>query len=438
MTEFDERDEEVDEFDEETFLEEDRKTEWVSPRDVVLGDLYGNADKIAAEMHRAFHQWGKTHCVTRRCDIQGGRLGASMRGHKVFKKALVDAEEYLRSKIENMGFTLDIEDIEFADDGGAPVAYLGGNPRKPFGADVGAIFHCLFTGLADRLRAINCKHVVIGLSGGLDSTLALLVAARACDKRHIHVYTMPGFGTSGRTRGNAEKLCRGLGLTLETISIVDACRQHFKDIGHDENVHDVVYENVQARERTQILMDKANQVGGIVLGTGDMSEIALGWSTYNGDHMSMFAVNAGVPKTTVRDVCAWWAKHHAGEAADAVNDIIATPVSPELLPGKDGEIAQKTEDKVGPYELHDFFLFHFIEKQRGRQEIVEAAVAAFEGDYDRETIEKWLDVFFRRFFTQAFKRNCQPDGIPIFSVYLSPERFRVPSGFSPNVFLRRV
>ncbi len=430
MTEFDETDEfedEIDEFDEEAALEEMEKTEWVSPRDVVLGDLYGNADKIIMEMDRANRKWGKFRCVTRLCDLYGGNLGHAMREHKAFKKAMADAEAYLRSQMEDSGYTLEIEEFDFTDDCACPVAYLGGNPRKPFRADVGAVFDRLCAGLRERLQAIRCRHVVLGISGGLDSTLALLVASRVCAETHIHVYTMPGFGTSGRTRCNAEKLCRGLGLDLVTIPIADACRQHFRDIGHDENVHDVVYENVQARERTQILMDKANQVGGIVLGTGDMSEIALGWSTYNGDHMSMFAVNAGVPKTTVRDVCAWWAKLNRGEAADAVNDIIATPVSPELLPGKDGEIAQKTEDKVGPYELHDFFLFHFIEKQRGRQAIVDAAAAAFEGDYDRETIERWLDVFFTRFFTQAFKRNCQPDGIRVFPFELSLRGWWIPS-----------
>ncbi len=433
------------EFDEtEEFDEEMGNVECIVPQNVVLGDLYGNADKILADLEYEYVRRGRLRFLVYRWSLHGGDLGFDMQEHVAFKKAMSDAEAYLMSRVREIDedITLEIAGDDMDEVELTEVPYSNKFPRKPFHADVGHIFNNLSVGLRRRLQAINCKHVVIGISGGLDSTLVVLVAAKTFnelgyDKRHIHVYTMPGFGTSGRTRGNAEKLCRGLGLTLETIPIAEACRQHFRDIGHDENVHDVVYENVQARERTQILMDKANQVGGIVLGTGDMSEIALGWSTYNGDHMSMFAVNAGVPKTTVRDVCAWWAKHNKGEAADAVNDIVATPVSPELLPGKDGEIAQKTEDKVGPYELHDFFLFHFIERQRGRRAIVDAAVAAFEGDYDRETIEKWLDVFFTRFFTQAFKRNCQPDGIPIFSVYLSPERFRVPSGFSPNVFLRR-
>ena len=223
-------------------------------------------------------------------------------------------------------------------------------------------------------------------------------------------------------------------MKLETIDITAACRQHFKDIGQSERVHDVTYENAQARERTQILMDKANQVNGIVVGTGDMSEIALGWCTYNGDHMSMFGVNAGVPKTVVREVCRWWADGHPGQAAAALLDIIATPVSPELLPAKRGKIAQKTEDKVGPYELHDFFLWHFVAEQAGRADILKAAKKAFKKQYGAAVIAKWLDVFFRRFFSQAFKRNCAPDGVPVFPVYLSPSAWHVPSDISGRCF----
>ncbi len=406
-----------------------------------LGDLPENARKILREIERAYGEHGTVFFSVAAADFYGGDPLPDMMRHRAFARVATEARAWIQAEARRIDEKIDVAFEELGETEAPRVPYLGGVPRKPFHADSARVFACLAEGLARRLSAIRCRRVVIGISGGLDSTLAVLVAVRAfenlgLDKSGIRVYTMPGFGTSGRTRGNAEKLCRGLGLDLETISIVEACRQHFKDIGHDENVHDVVYENVQARERTQILMDKANQVGGIVLGTGDMSEIALGWSTYNGDHMSMFAVNAGVPKTTVRDVCAWWASSRAGEAAEAARDIVATPVSPELLPGANGEIAQKTEDKVGPYELHDFFLFHFIEKEWGRAEIVEAACAAFAGDYVRDTIEAWLDVFFTRFFSQAFKRNCQPDGIPVFSVYLSPQSFYVPSGFSPNAFLR--
>jgi NAD+ synthase (glutamine-hydrolysing) len=252
-------------------------------------------------------------------------------------------------------------------------------------------------------------------------------------KTGIKVYTMPGFGTTGRTRGNAELLCEGLGLNLETIDITKACLQHFKDIGHDPENHDVTYENVQARMRTMVLMNKANQTGGIVLGTGDMSEIALGWSTYNGDHMSMFGVNAGVPKTVVRNVCRWWAEgmrrkgRKAKLAADAVFDILDTPVSPELLPAKDGEIVQKTEDRIGPYELHDFFIWRTVVCGERRRSIRAAAKRAFKGVYSEGEIDRWLDVFCRRLVTQSFKRNCAPDGIKVFPAYFGPEDWHIPS-----------
>ena len=303
-----------------------------------------------------------------------------------------------------------------------------------------------YAALAIRLDRIGAKSVTIGLSGGLDSTLCLLVAVEAfkilrLPRKSIKVYTMPGFGTTGRTRGNAETLCEGLGLKLETIDIRKSCLQHFRDIGQDPDRHDVTYENAQARMRTMILMDKANQTGGIVLGTGDMSEIALGWCTYNGDHMSMFGVNAGVPKTAVRDVCRWWAedvqwmngaekgakKAPELKAAKALLDIVATPVSPELLPAKNGEIAQKTEDRIGPYELHDYFLWHFVNDGEGRDAILKSAKKAFKGQYDAATVKKWLDVFFRRLFSQAFKRNCAPDGVKVFSFDLSPHGWWIPS-----------
>ena len=317
----------------------------------------------------------------------------------------------------------------------------GPDARLPFCGRPGEVFACQVSGLVKRLRAMPwCRQVVLGISGGLDSALALLVAYEAFsvlgyDPKGIHVYTMPGFGTTKRTRGNADLLCEGLGLDLEEIDITCACRQHFKDIGQPVGRHDVVFENAQARERTQILMDKANQFGGIVLGTGDLSEIALGWCTYNGDHMSMFTVNAGVPKTAVRDVCRWWAEvrtvrdgsRSPAKSAAALLDIIATPVSPELLPAKGGEIQQKTEDRIGPYELHDFFLWHFIVDREGRTAIRAAARKAFKNEYDAKTIEKWLEIFFKRFFSQAFKRNCAPDGIPVFPVYLAPNAWHIPS-----------
>ncbi len=302
-----------------------------------------------------------------------------------------------------------------------------GKPQKVFALQT--------AGLAARLSAIGCKHAVVGLSGGLDSALALLVTVAAFerlgyDKQGIHVYTMPGFGTTSRTRGNAEVLAEGLGLKLETISIARACRAHLKDIGHDGKTPDLTYENAQARLRTLILMDKANMTGGIVIGTGDMSEIALGWCTYNGDHMSMFAVNNGVPKTVVREVCAWWAKTNVGAAGAALEDIVNTPISPELTRN------QKTEDTVGPYELHDFFLAEFVGRNRSRSEVFARAFKAFKGRYDAVTIGRWLEVFVRRLLTQSFKRNCAPDGIKIYrDVYFGPYDWHLPSDIASRVKL---
>jgi NAD+ synthase (glutamine-hydrolysing) len=309
-------------------------------------------------------------------------------------------------------------------------AYLGLPPKKgsrtPFPMAASRVFEKQVSGLCRRLKAISCHDCVLGLSGGLDSTLALIVVFEAFDrlgfdKRGIHVYTMPGFGTSARTKGNAGLLCEGLGLELETIDIVKSCRQHFRDIGHDGRTPDITFENVQARMRTLVLMNKANMTGGIVVGTGDMSEIALGWCTYNGDHMSMFAVNSGVPKTVVRRVCAWWAARNPGKAAQAVLDIIATPVSPELVKG------QVTEDKIGPYELHDFFLWNFIVNEMGSKDLRIAAEKRFAGVYPPETVAGTLEIFMRRFFTQAFKRNCAPDGIKVFPFELSLRGWWIPS-----------
>ena len=371
--------------------------------------------------------------------IRGGDCG-SLNDHPAFQTALAAAQEKCLKAVAKLKRA---PKVTFTSGGWgpSPIAGAGPDPRLPFCGRPGEVFSRQVAGLARRLAAIGCRQAVVGLSGGLDSALALLVTVTAFDllglgRAGVHVFTMPGFGTTKRTRGNAEDLAEGLGLKLETIDITSACRQHFRDIGQSERVHDVTYENAQARERTQILMDKANQVDGIVVGTGDMSEIALGWCTYNGDHMSMFGVNAGVPKTVVREVCRWWAegKGAGGLAAKALLDILATPVSPELLPAKRGKIAQKTEDKVGPYELHDFFLWHFIAEQAGRAEILRAAKKAFRGQYGATVISTWLDVFFKRFFSQSFKRNCAPDGVPVFLVYLSPSAWHVPSDISSAAF----
>ena len=288
------------------------------------------------------------------------------------------------------------------------------------------VFEIQTSALMTRLEAIGCRDVVIGLSGGLDSALALLVAAEAfkrlgLDAKGLHVLTMPGFGTSGRTKGNAELLSQGLGLALETVDITPLVRRHFADIGHDESVRDVTYENAQARARTYVLMDRANQVGGIVVGTGDLSELALGWCTFNGDHMSMYGVNAGVPKTLIRHMAEWYARERGGSAGKALLDILATPVSPELLPASaNGEISQKTEDKVGPYELHDFFLYHFIGRGASKGKIQMLAEKAFCGTYDAKTVSKWLGVFMHRFFSQQFKRSCSPDGPKVGRISLAP------------------
>ena len=288
--------------------------------------------------------------------------------------------------------------------------------------------------LAHRLSHIGCGSV-IGISGGLDSTLALLITAKAYDRLNqprtrIHAVTMPGFGTTGRTRSNAEILCERLGVTFSTVSIEKAVRQHFADIGHDGVKTDVTYENSQARERTQILMDIANMENAIVIGTGDLSELALGWATYNGDHMSMYGVNGSIPKTLVRHLVSYFAQTTDDAALrETLLDILATPVSPELLPpDKDGKIAQVTEDLVGPYSLHDFFLFYFLRFGFGPKKIFRLAKYAFDGAYTDETILKWLATFCRRFFQQQFKRSCLPDGPKVGTVGISPRGdFHMPS-----------
>ena len=299
------------------------------------------------------------------------------------------------------------------------------------------------TGLAQRMKKTGIHRAVVGISGGLDSTLALLVTTQAVKSLQLPTenvigITMPGFGTSGRTYRNSRALMDELGVTVKEISIKDACLQHFKDIGHDPSVFDVTYENVQARERTQILMDIANKEGALVVGTGDLSELALGWATYNGDHMSMYAVNASVPKTLVRYLVAYYADEAAGNGArKTLLDILSTPVSPELLPpDSDGGIVQQTEAIVGDYELHDFFLFHMLRNGFPPKKIYMLACKAFEGVFDKDVILHWLNVFYRRFFSQQFKRSCLPDGVKVGSVCLSPRGdWRMPSDASAALWL---
>lgn len=314
------------------------------------------------------------------------------------------------------------------------------------------IFSIQVMGLAKRLVHTGCKKVVIGISGGLDSTLALLVCVKTFDKlglsrKGIVGVTMPGFGTTDRTHGNAVALMESLGVSQMEINISDSVKQHFQDIGHDINVHDVTYENSQARERTQILMDLSNKLGGLVIGTGDLSELALGWATYNGDHMSMYGVNCSIPKTLIK----YMVRHVAinevdGVARDTLLDIIDTPISPELIPAdEDGNISQKTENLVGPYELHDFFLYNFLRFGFRPSKILMLAVKAFDGSnnsvqkYELQVIKYWLRVFTRRFFNQQFKRSCLPDGPKVGSVSLSPRGdWRMPTDADSSIWLREI
>ena len=299
-------------------------------------------------------------------------------------------------------------------------------------------------GLATRLSHIGCKSAVIGLSGGLDSTLALLVTVRAfdslrLDRKGIYAVSMPCFGTTGRTKSNAQKIAEELGVDFREVSIEKAVRQHFADIGQDMDCLDAAFENSQARERTQVVMDLANRVGGIAIGTGDLSELALGWATYNGDHMSMYGVNASVPKTLVRYLVRYEAEHSGERLAQALFDVLDTPVSPELLPPKDGEISQKTEELVGPYELHDFFLYYMLRFGFAPGKIYRMACRAFEDAYAPETIKRWLATFYRRFFSQQFKRSCLPDGPKVGSVTLSPRGdLRMPSDASAQLWLEEI
>ena len=297
-------------------------------------------------------------------------------------------------------------------------------------------------GLKKRLAHTGCRNAVIGISGGLDSTLALLVTARAFDslsiqRENITAVTMPCFGTTDRTYNNAVELTRRLGATLTEVNIKEAVRIHFRDIGQDESVHDVTYENGQARERTQILMDIANKSGGMVIGTGDMSELALGWATYNGDHMSMYGVNCSVPKTLVRHLVRYYADTCGDSSlSEILEDVLDTPVSPELLPPTEGQISQKTEDLVGPYELHDFFMYYILRFGYMPHKVYRIACHAFEGEYDTQTIYRWLDTFYRRFFAQQFKRSCLPDGPKVGSVAVSPRGdLRMPSDAVRSLWL---
>ncbi|PKM74366.1 MAG: NAD(+) synthase [Firmicutes bacterium HGW-Firmicutes-16] len=347
------------------------------------------------------------------------------------------------SRLLKIGFSLKQEITELT-------RYISSTPFVPHDASermarCEEIFRLAALGLKKRIEHTSAKSLVIGISGGLDSTLAMLIAAKAVDllglpRESIIAVNMPCFGTTERTKGNSEVLSDELHVTRKTINITKAVRQHFEDIGHEENDLNVVYENSQARERTQVLMDIANGTGGLVIGTGDMSELALGWATYNGDHMSMYGVNCGIPKTLVRYLVAYCADTaETAELTDVLRDILATPVSPELLPAQDGDISQKTEELVGPYELHDFFLYHMIRRGCEPKKVLRLAELAFECVYDRETISKWLRTFIRRFFAQQFKRSCLPDGPKVGTLSLSPRGdLRMPSDARCDLWLKQL
>ncbi len=350
-------------------------------------------------------------------DIRGGRGGAD--GSRAFRSA---------------GFSLPPKPLKKLHRGVDPHPFVPADPRLR-DERCEEIFAIQTAGLAKRMEHTRCRTAVIGVSGGLDSTLALLVIVKTFDligaaREGILAVTMPGFGTTDQTYDNAVELMRTLGVTMREIDIRPACLRHFEDIGHDPEVHDTTYENVQARERTQILMDLANKHGGMVIGTGDLSELALGWCTYNGDHMSMYGVNASIPKTLVRYLVAWAADNVADAAAKKVlQAVLDTPISPELLPpDTSGRIRQKTEDILGPYEVHDFFLYQFFRYGAPPDKILFLARKAFDGKYDEKTLKSWLRVFLRRFFGQQFKRSCMPDGPKVGSVSLSPRGdWRMPS-----------
>lgn len=367
-------------------------------------------------------------------DVQ--RLASERRRMSTFPAA--ESKEY-----REISFALVEEETKLA-------RFFDADPFVPSNADqlsdrCEEILNIQALGLKKRLAHTHAKSAVVGISGGLDSTLALLVTARAFDmlglpRKGIVAVTMPGFGTTDRTYNNAVAMIKSLGATFKEVPIAKAVMQHFADIDHDASIHDVTYENSQARERTQILMDIANQANGFVIGTGDLSELALGWATYNGDHMSMYAVNASVPKTLVRHLV----RHYADTSADEVlagvlYDVLDTPVSPELLPPEDGAISQKTEDLVGPYELHDFFLYQMLRMCFPPAKIYRVAKEAFAGRYSNETILKWLRTFYWRFFSQQFKRSCLPDGPKVGSVAVSPRGdLRMPSDACVSAWIKEV
>lgn len=379
--------------------------------------------------------------------------GKRFQRESVITIADIDVEKLAALRLNNMSFENLSSEIEIShydienEDNDLRYRFVDPHPFVPANDDMRRerckeIFAIQASGLAKRIEHVGSSGAVVGISGGLDSTLALLVAAEAMKllgKKNSDILgiTMPGFGTTDRTYHNAIELMQELGVTIREISIRDACIQHMKDIEHNSDIHDITYENTQARERTQILFDMANKHGKLLVGTGDLSELAMGWCTYNGDHMSMYGVNASVPKTLVRYLVDYVASVSDKKIADVLYDVLDTPVSPELLPpDENGEIAQKTEDNIGPYELHDFFLYHFIRFGYSKEKLQLIAEKAFNGKYSSGIIEKWLSVFMKRFFISQFKRSCIPDSPKVGSVSLSPRGdWRMPSDASYEEFV---
>jgi NAD+ synthase (glutamine-hydrolysing) len=424
-----------------------------STQDVVYGGnaiIYENGKMIAEGERFSF----EPQLVIAQVDVE--RLRSERRANTTFVNAQrPDAYERRASKEMVIDCILP-ENVSILEENISLLPYREVNPHpfipqeEKMVESCNEIFNIQVAGLAKRVQHTNSKRLIIGVSGGLDSTLALLVCVKTFDKlkidrKGIIGVTMPGFGTTDRTHNNAVDLMQSLGITMMEVNIAAAVSQHFSDIGHDPTIHDVTYENSQARERTQILMDLSNQLGGLVVGTGDLSELALGWATYNGDHMSMYGVNASIPKTLIQYLVRYVAAEEVDEqSAKTLLDIVDTPISPELIPAdEDGSIKQKTEDLVGPYELHDFFLYYMLRYGFRPSKIYMLAKKAFGGTqndvakYDDETIKKWLTTFVRRFFNQQFKRSCLPDGPKVGSVSLSPRGdWRMPSDATSTGWLR--
>ena len=402
-------------------------------------DMVFDGHNMIAENGCILRESGRFTCETIYCDLDVNRLQMERRKNRVYTDQSVKYDKDYRQV--PFLLTMAATELERTFD---PLPFVPSDQNKRE-KRCEEILSIQAYGLARRYEHTGCKKAVIGLSGGLDSTLALLVTVKAfdlngLDRKDIIAVTMPCFGTTDRTKNNAVALSEALGVTLREIPLKKSVLQHFEDIGHDVEVKDVTYENSQARERTQVLMDLANQENALVIGTGDMSELALGWATYNGDHMSMYGVNAGVPKTLVRHLVSYYADTCSTEKlSEVLQDVLDTPVSPELLPPQDGQISQKTEDIVGPYELHDFFLYYMLRMSYGPAKIYRIARIAFQGMYSEEEIRKWIKVFYHRFFTQQFKRSCLPDGPKVGSVALSPRGdLRMPSDASAALWMKEL